>query len=78
MYLKFLFKYNIYVKIFLGVLLAVHSALSAQKSELTAIASVVIHTLGRVIGNGLWNPLLLSCLPTEHFGHVIKIFIFLN
>jgi len=54
-------------------LLAIHSALSAQKSESTAIASVVIHTFGRVIGNGLWNPLLLSCLPTEHFGAVYGI-----
>ena len=49
------------------------SALSAQQNESMAIASVVLHTIARVCGSGMWNPLFLAVFPPQFFGIVFGI-----
>ena len=38
-----------------------------------AIASVLVHTFGRTIGTGMWNPLFLVTFPPQFFGAIYGI-----
>ena len=46
------------------------SILGAFQNKMTAYATVVVHTIGRMWGTGCWNPLYYYIFPAEAYGLV--------
>merc|ERR1719431_368754 len=53
-----------------SVCMVTHSVLSAQQVESLAIVSVIIHTIGRVFGTGMFSPLFLQGFPPQFFSFI--------